>query len=373
MKNKNCDINVSTKYKIKDYFANTFMYTFNDYLENPNTLKKFKVYQLKIVAKKLNLHITGKKNILIQRIKEYYSKTFLAIKLQKIYRGYIIRKSILIRGPALNNRTLCVNNNDGFSLEPISEIPYERFYSYCDSANFIYGFDVVYLIIQLKKKGKILNPFSMNLFNDSNVKDILILEKVIKKSYSYILDKEEIDTLNQTSKHCQNNTSVRNNSSSIVENNRPQIPHQTQLLEDLNIRINELRSLSINQRIENLFIEIDLLGNYTTSNWFKNLTVLELSRFFNCLYDIWHFRAQISSEIKSKICYLNDPFLLNVSRNVTNINSIKEHCVFVMENLIHYGIDTEHRQLGALYVLSALTVVSIPARINMNWLYEAII
>ena len=144
-------------------------------------------------------------------------------------------------------------------------------------------------------------------------------------------------------------------------------------LENIYKKLYNLQKETLHNRIRELFIEIDLLGNYTTSNWFKNLTILELSRFFNCLYDIWHFRAQLSSETKNKICCLNDPFSLNVSRNVTNINSIKEHCIFVMENLIHYGIDTEHKQLGALYVLSALTVVSIPARLSMNWLYEAII
>jgi hypothetical protein len=139
--------------------------------------------------------------------------------------------------------------------------------------------------------------------------------------------------------------------------------------EELKIKMNEIRIFSIPQRIENLFIEIDLLGNYTTSEWFKNLSSIELSRYFNCLYDIWHFRAQLSNETKNKICNLNDPFSLNSSSR----DGILGLCLFVMENLIHCGIDIEHRQLGALYVLSALTVVSIPARISMNWLYDAII
>jgi hypothetical protein len=44
-----------------------------------------------------------------------------------------------------------------------------------------------------------------------------------------------------------------------------------------------------------------------------------------------------------------------------------------MENLIYSGIDEEYRKIGALHVLSALTLVSSPARIAMPWLYESIV
>lgn len=375
MENKNGNTGVSKNYKKKDYITNKFMYTFDEYMKNPLILKKFKIYQLKIIAKKLNLHITGKKIILIQRIEEHYIKTYLAIKLQKIYRGYIVRESIILKGPALRNRDLCVNKNDGYSLEPINEIPYQRFYSYRDSKNFVYGFDIIFLIIELKKKGKILNPFSMSLIDDSNVRNILKIEKVIKQSYSYILDKEELEILNSNRfNNNNNNYPVRINSNQQNTHIRFEetiIINQNELTE-LKLKMDELRLMSITQRIENLFIEIDLLGNYTTSEWFKNLTHLELSRLFNCLYDIWHFRARLSTEVKKKICHLNDLFLMNNSRIYTN-ETVREHCIFVMENMIHYGVDREHKQLGALHVLSALTVVSIPARISMNWLYEAII
>jgi hypothetical protein len=44
-----------------------------------------------------------------------------------------------------------------------------------------------------------------------------------------------------------------------------------------------------------------------------------------------------------------------------------------MENMVYSGINNEIRQIGAFHVLTALTMVSIPARHSMPWLYESIV
>ena len=51
------------------------------------------------------------------------------------------------------------------------------------------------------------------------------------------------------------------------------------------MRVNDLRRGSLNERIENLFIEIDLLGNYTQSSWFTTLNYNQYVRFFRYLGD----------------------------------------------------------------------------------------
>ena len=43
-----------------------------------------------------------------------------------------------------------------------------------------------------------------------------------------------------------------------------------------------------------------------------------------------------------------------------------------MENMVYSGVDEDHRKIGALHVLSALTVVSSGARETMPWLYESV-
>ena len=40
--------------------------------------------------------------------------------------------------------------------------------------------------------------------------------------------------------------------------------------------------------------------------------------------------------------------------------------------MVYMGIDADHRNLGAFHILTALTIVSIPARTAMPWLYESI-
>jgi hypothetical protein len=40
------------------------------------------------------------------------------------------------------------------------------------------------------------------------------------------------------------------------------------------------------------------------------------------------------------------------------------------ETLIYSGIDDEHKQLGAMYFLTGITIVSQSARNQMPWLYE---
>ena len=45
--------------------------------------------------------------------------------------------------------------------------------------------------------------------------------------------------------------------------------------------------------------------------------------------------------------------------------------VQIIENLIKSAIDVDNKTLGSFYVLTALTLVSEPAREAMPWLYEA--
>ena len=148
-------------------------------------------------------------------------------------------------------------------------------------------------------------------------------------------------------------------------------------LRELTMKMQEIRARPINQRIQDLFIEIDLLGNYTQSSWFTALEHRDYVRFFRTLLDVWNYRAQLTPEAKRNICQLHDPFL-NVRINTYNYLEVPEielitACVTVMENMIYTGVDAEYKQIGALLSLSVLTLVSIPARNNMFWLYESLI
>ena len=51
---------------------------------------------------------------------------------------------------------------------------------------------------------------------------------------------------------------------------------------------------------------------------------------------------------------------------------IQAVCIEVMENMVFCGIDIEHRKIGTLHMLSAMTIVSGEARLAMPWLYESV-
>jgi hypothetical protein len=147
------------------------------------------------------------------------------------------------------------------------------------------------------------------------------------------------------------------------------VQERTQLL-------NTIRAKPFAMRIQGLFMDIDLLGNYTNMSWFTTLERRDFIRMYRILYEIWNYRGGLSMEIKQKICVVADPFYEITRRNVdfyqAPISFIQEICLKVMEYLVYGGIDDEYRKIGTLHVLSALTVVSTPARMAMPWLYESI-
>jgi hypothetical protein len=129
------------------------------------------------------------------------------------------------------------------------------------------------------------------------------------------------------------------------------------------------------QRALSIFQEIDHLGNYSDHKWFTELSILHVGKFIRELNDIWQYRAQITPESKLEICPpMGDPF---IGTNIGNINSfrpniIKEFALACIERLVKRGVSQESRCLGAIYVLTALTLVSHDAATSLPWLYQSV-
>jgi hypothetical protein len=361
--------------------------TYKDYMKDSIVLTKYKIPELKSIAKSHKLHISGTKKTLIERIKTYFVSCKNAIQIQRTFRGHIVRKSFALRGVALNNRKLCVNETDGFTLEPLDEIAFQLFYSYTDSNDFVYGFDLMSLITLYKNKGKIVNPYTREKLSVDTLCNILNLGRLVKIIFPNILEDDNKQIL--VNPRAQTRPlPVHRNVITNTHNNRYLYTHRlrnTINIDNLDerqreifLKLEEVRGLSINQRIQELFIEIDILGNYTQSSWFTNLEKRDLIRLFRFIYDLWNYRGQLSDETKRNICYLCCPF-----SNVRMINNyIYDHltqdqaieaCLTLMEHLVYCGLDIEYQKLGTLHVLSALTMVSIHARNNLYWLYESIV
>jgi len=434
---QNDSISLITKSKKRTCKKNEKIeYSLKDYLENKIDLNSFQLGSLKKYAKAQKIKITAKKGIIIQRIQEHFLKMKNAIKIQGIFRGYLVRSSFSLRGSHFKDRTACVNRTDGYTLEPIDEIPFQRFFTLVDSKNYVYGFDIVYLWMEYRNKYALNNIFSREPISMNDINRILKLEILIRILFPSCIEKEEYEKLSKTQWNITQEHSIRNRnvnlehntvinqhirfddisdnvignanhdfnrdpssqtrtyettnniSNAVFINRENQETTQIQQISqsrfaqreqtidtrELFYKIIEIRKKTILQRTEDLFIEIDLLGNYTTSQWFS--TIDNYIRFYRHLYNVWNNRIPLSREEKNKICVFGDPFSYPhyIVGNIENVTQqeAKMKCLCIMENMVYGGIDIESRKLGVYRVLMALTIVNQNARTTYQWLYDAV-
>lgn len=301
---------------------------------------KYKIDELKKLCSKYKVSKSGNKDELTKRLYEYCDKSINPLKIQKVFRGYINRKLHKLQGPAFKNRNICTNDSDFFTMDDMSEIPASQFYSYMDDDGFVYGFNIVSLYNLLIKEGSnASNPYNRNMFN-KNVRDgvynMVRISRLLKIPIEIEIKNEIIDPAKR-----------------------------------------------IELKILELFQTMNSYGNYANSDWFNDLSRNNHIRFARELVDIWNYRALLTNVKKQEICpphgspFLGTPYYATIISNnsLNNISNemIVKYNIQIIENLIKSAIDIDNKMLGTFYVLSALTLVSQPAREAMPWLYDAVV
>jgi len=368
-------------------------FNYSHYSKNELRIETYKLAELKHVARHYKLHVSGNKTELIQRILSFFVKTSSAICIQKHFRRNIVKLSILLRGEAFRKPEKCVNECDFYSMEPLSEVPNTHFFSYKDEKGFIYGFDMFSLITLFKKTDKLLNPYNREQFPYEITSNLFGLYKISRVLYPCIFSNDNV-YINISTTTRSRTANIRPNTISDVTPTREntveevvtqptavyehiitfdsQIPIET-IIQN---RLDSIRAQPLNVRIRELFMEINLLGNYAESRWFLDLDRARLARFYQFYYEWWNTRTRLPRDVKANICSVPNPFpdirLLYVYPT-TDIEEFREACVNTMEFMVYGGVDIEYRKLGALQLLSVLTIFSLPARNIMPWLYESII
>jgi hypothetical protein len=330
--------------------------TVYEYMKNKHVLHSFKLPDLKGIAKYYKLPVSGKKKEVFDRIEGYFLKIWSLIKIQRTFRGYLVRLNFRLRGEGYRERVLCVNDNDFYSLEPLKEIPFEYFYTF-RCGKFIYGCNIISLIHLIKIKP--VNPYNRENISQETIQSIVRLYNNIKLVFGLPSDAPVIKV-----------NSKRNL-------DRPNGPISNEIFETRRNTLRTLRLKTMSERINEIFMEIDQLGNYTQSQWFSTLDRREYIQLFRMLYEIWMYRGRLTREIKMYICILADPFQAvyreRIAFHEASIEVIRDLCLKVMEYMVYCGIDDEYRKIGALHVLTALTYVSLGARSSLPWLYETLL
>lgn len=332
MDNKRVDCNNANTVKKKEELS----------IKNYKTLLnvKYKMEELKKLCTKYKVSRMGNKDELTKRLYEYCEKSVNPLKIQKVFRGHMHRRLHRIQGPALMDRNICTNDSDFFTMDDMSEIPVNQFYSYKDKDGFVYGFNIVSLHNLLLKEGKkASNPYNRNEFDNKlreNVSNMVKLSKILKIPIEIEIKNEIMDPAKRM----------------------------------------ELKILD-------LFQTMNSYGNYANSDWFIELSKNAHIRFARELVDIWNYRALLTNAKKQEICpphgtpFLGTPYFTNIVNNMSLNNlsneTIIKYNVQIIENLVKSAVDIDNKMLGTFYVLSALTLVSQSARDAMPWLYDAVV
>lgn len=317
--------------------------------ENYSILLKvnYTIKQLKEIAVHYRIKLGSvNKSHIIEKIYNYFKHYDNAVIIQRSWRKFLLKKYNKLRGPARFNRSLCINDTDFFTMDSIKDIPFSQFYSFKDSDNIIYGFDImsIYNLFNHSSSSgiqQITNPYNRNIFLKSVKKNMM---KII--NLSKLFNDEIILNIN--------NTTINSGT---------------------NDTINEDFLQNIPERIFSVFHDIDILGNYTDQQWFNNLSRDGLIRFIYELNDIWSYRANLSSVVKSEICpdyYDLFRMMHIVDIRIVSIPILQDIAITIIEKLVRSGINHDSKCLGANYVLCALTLVSPDAAVALPWLYQSV-
>jgi len=320
--------------------------------ENYNIVlsQNFTIKQLKDITGHYKIKLNGAsvKTEIMAKICNYFKSYEKAVIIQKAYQRYLFKQYNKLRGPARFRRSICVNDTDFFTMDSLTDIPYNQFFSFMDEDKMIYGFDIMSLFNLFSKgtngvgaNGVGANGVDTNATNPYNRNPF---PKQVTRSINKILRLSKI------------------------------------FKEPINLDTNEGEEKDIVVNIENriimLFNEIDHLGNYTNYNWFMSLNQTGLMRFIIEMNDIWSYRANLSEEVKREICPEHrDLFhrMFMVDLRIANTPILREIAIDIMNKLVNDGINYGSRCLGANFVLCALTLVNPDAADALPWLYQSVI
>jgi hypothetical protein len=82
-----------------------------------------------------------------------------AIKISKIWKGYHVRNIIKLAGPGALKRSICNNQEELASMEPISSISVKDYFGF-EENNKVYGFDVKTIIECMNRQVVPTNPYT---------------------------------------------------------------------------------------------------------------------------------------------------------------------------------------------------------------------
>jgi hypothetical protein len=253
------------------------------------------------------------------------SITASAKKIQKFWRTKYSRSLAKERGPAFFVRSLCHNDTELASFEPLDSIPNTYFFSIREPKR-IWGFDIRTLVIQYEEEGKLENPYTKELC------PIEVIENF----------KIRVDQLKRWKKPLHYDTD-----SGLT-------PKQ-----------------SWNLRVLDICLRLDMLGYRIATHWFTDLNIDQQKIFYTLIYRLWNTLPENSrTPIVPRNIELGELFKWTPDRIQLkfDLDSVRRTNLNVIERIISSASEQSDRTLGAMYSVMCLTHVSYRCRNAYPWL-----
>ena len=269
-----------------------------------------------------------------QKVEAVITKDAYASKIQKWYRLWRSLHMIRRRGLAYYDRSITTNDSDFFSTDSMKDISGIMFFSYKDTDGHYYGFDIrsIHTVIyRARVSGETpQNPFTRSPITQPIITKVMKLTKFLT-THNYTIEWAPLT---------------------------PPTPEQQWRM-----------------KVVDLFHKIDELNYYSSPDWFIGLSINGQRKLYAELHGIWTHRAGLSIAQKSLIVpnyaqrlFRHPPWALGDQ----TIESMQKINMNVMRTMIISAEDRNDRIVGAMYVVSGLTLVNDQARAAYPWLYESV-
>ena len=261
-------------------------------------------------------------------------------KIQLKYRSKYNLKKILLQGPGYINHSIINNDTDFFTLENIIEIPNKFFFSFLDKNGFYYGFD----IRSLKQLLNYNNKNNDNKNNDNKIFNIGI-------NSEYINPYSTLPLINNVVKRIIN-----------LINKLESDGYSLSIINDIELTPKQ----KMRNSIMKVFNMIDNFGYQTNIDWMTSMKLNDLKKLYAIMEDIWNYRCNLSMESKLEIIpneriYPLFYFSVDYVYTIKNYNNVLDIVLKVFERLLTESNQIACRSLGAIYIISGITFVSIEA------------
>ncbi len=317
---------------------------------------------------------TGTKPVLIERTLTHCTRQCAVTALQRVVRGYRARIYVhnFMKNPIYRRSARAVNETDVYTMDEFTEVSHYQLFRFNDESDgMIYQFNMASFFKLLKTA----------IAAKDWVKVVAL--RTIRVCSDWTPGSDTLPKLVNP----YNRTPISND---VVRTFFTKMAYSRMMRHPVCVEFKEealTQEQLVDGRLLELFQDINALGNYADSNWMSALKHPHHIRFIQELYDIWSYRAELSMQTKCQICppmgclfaNLNSVFANPNSAAIMNeirtapFNVVREINLCVIERLIRSGVTEDDRKLGAIYVLSALTLVSSGARNAMPWLYQSVV